>query len=377
MPNEHVQNSDGLVLTEKSIEDDIARSSNHLRRQRYATCVLSGALAAVCAYGCRENPNQQGRLTRGEDVVVYTSLDQVFSQPILDEFERQSRIRVKAVYDSEATKTTGLVNRLIAEKDQPQADVFWNSETGRTIVLKRQDVLAPYISPAAVDVPAQFKDADGYWTGFAARCRILIYNTDEIDADGLPQTIWELTKSEWEGRVSLAYPLFGTTATHAAALAAQWGQDQAREYFTALQQNGVLITDGNASSRDRVADGTVAIGFTDTDDAYVAVKQGRPVEIAWPDKDGMGTLLIPNTLALIKGGPNPEAGKKLIDFLLSKEVERMLAFSDSGQIPLRDDVPRPEHVPHLREIKAMPVDYEEVADQMEPMGRFLQELFVR
>jgi iron(III) transport system substrate-binding protein len=109
----------------------------------------------------------------------------------------------------------------------------------------------------------------------------------------------------------------------------------------------------------------------------VAVKQGRPVGIIWPDKDGMGTLLIPNTVALIKGGPNPEAGKKLIDFLLSKEVEQMLAFSDSGQIPLRDDVPRPDHVPRLADVKTMPVDYEKVADHMEPMGRFLQELFVR
>jgi iron(III) transport system substrate-binding protein len=76
------------------------------------------------------------------EVVVYTSLDKVFSQPVLEAFEKQTGIKVLPVYDSEATKTTGLVNRLIAEKDSPQADVFWNSETGRTIVLKRKGVLA-------------------------------------------------------------------------------------------------------------------------------------------------------------------------------------------------------------------------------------------
>ena len=193
----------------------------------------------------------------------------------------------------------------------------------------------------------------------------------------LPKSIFELMEPRWKGKVSLAYPLFGTTATHAAALFANLGKDKAKQYFQALKANGVKIVDGNASSRDRVADGTVAIGFTDTDDAYVAIKQGRPVDIVWPDKDGMGTLLIPNTVALIKGGPNPEAGKKFIDFLLSKEVEQMLAFSDAGQIPVRADVKRPPHVPSPDKIKVMDVDFEEVAAQMEPSGRFLQKLFVR
>ena len=138
-----------------------------------------------------------------------------------------------------------------------------------------------------------------------------------------------------------------------------------------------MLTDGNASARDRVADGTVPIAFTDTDDALVAIQEGKPVNIIWPDKEGMGTLLIPNTVALIKGGPNPEAGKKLVDFLLSTKVEEMLANCESGQIPLRNSVKRPSHVPTLGEVKAMQVDYEKVADLMEPSGRFLQQVFVR
>lgn len=89
-----------------------------------------------------------------QEVVIYTSLDKVFSQPILEVFEEQTGINVLPVYDSEATKTTGLVNRLIAEKANPRADVFWNSETGRTIVLKQKGVLAKYICPSATNIPA-------------------------------------------------------------------------------------------------------------------------------------------------------------------------------------------------------------------------------
>lgn len=310
-------------------------------------------------------------------VVVYTSLDQVFSEPIIKAFEKNSGNKVKVVYDSEATKTTGLVNRLIVEKDNPQADVFWNSETGRTIVLKKKGVLAQYISPTGVDIPDYFRGSEGYWAGFAARCRILIYNTTLLKQKELPKSILELVERKWRGKVAVAYPLFGTTATHFSALYAHLGKEKAEMFFQALKENDVLITDGNASVRDRVADGTVPIGFTDTDDAFVAIKQGKPVDIIWPDKEGMGTLLIPNTVALIKGGPNPENGKKLIDYLLSPEVEEMLSYSDSSQIPLRPNVKRPTHVPNLVDISAMEVDYEKVAEVMEPVGRYLQTLFIR
>ncbi len=341
--------------------------SHAVSRQLLSTLLIPVFLLLSCAYKESDQPK----------VVIYTSLDKIFSEPILETFEKKTGIKVLAVYDSEATKTTGLVNRLIAEKSKPRADVFWNSETSRTIVLKKKGVLAPYASPSGIDIPQQFKDPNGYWAGFAARCRILIYNKDQLKDQDLPSSIFELAEPEWKDKVALAYPLFGTTATHAAALFVALGEEKAKAYFESLKANGVKITDGNASARDRVADGTVLIGFTDTDDALVAIKQGRPVDIIWPDKEGLGTLLIPNTVALIKDCPHPEAGKKLIDFLLSREVEEMLAFCDSGQIPLRDDIKRPDYVPTLDKIKAMEVDYEKVADAMESSARFLQRLFVR
>jgi len=321
--------------------------------------------------GCGTKKNAQ------QEVVVYTSMDMVYSQPVFDAFEKETGIKVLAVYDSEATKTIGLVNRLIAEKDSPRADVFWNAETGKTITLKKKGVLAKYVSLSASDIPSNFKDSEGYWAGFAARCRVLVYNKNMLKPEDLPKSIFELTDPKWKGRVSIAYPLFGTTATHAAALFIQMGDEKAKEYYRNLKGNNVILTDGNARCRDRVVDGTVPIAFVDTDDALVAMQQGSPVDIIWPDKDGIGTLLIPNTVALIKGGPNPETGKRLIDFLLSTKVEEMLANCESCQIPLRKSVKCPANIPTLDKIKVMEVDYEKIADMMEPSGKFLQELFVR
>lgn len=179
-------------------------------------CICSG----VFLTGCKKH------IPETKQVVVYTSLDKVFSEPVLEAFEQKTGIKMLAVYDSKATKTIGLINRLIAEKDAPKADVFWNSETGRTIVLKDKGVLTPYVSPSAADIPDTFKCKDNYWTGFAARCRVLIYNTNKLKKADLPKSIFEFTDPKWKGNFSLAYPLFGTTATHAASLYPELGQEK-------------------------------------------------------------------------------------------------------------------------------------------------------
>lgn len=313
------------------------------------------------------------------EVVIYTSLDQVFSEPILQDFQRQSGIKVRAVYDVEATKTTGMVNRLIAEQDNPQADVFWNSEIARTIVLKDKGVLAPYFPPNVKDIPDKFKDKDGYWTGFAARSRILIYNTDLLTEGQLPKSIFELTENQWKNKIALANPLFGTTATHAAALFVLLGDEKAEQLFRGLKANDVVVVDGNSTSRDRVQDGEVPIGFTDTDDANVALVNKKPVGIIYLDqgKGQIGTLFIPNTVSLVKNCPNPGNAKKLIDYLLSEETESNLAFSASAQIPLRDDVKRPKDMPSYHQIKTMDVDFEKVAEKIEYSAKILQDIFLR
>lgn len=338
----------------------------------------------VFVLGC----SAEGSAKEVKEVVIYTSLDQLFSEPILKSFEQETGIKVKAVYDVEAAKTTGLVNRLIAEKDNPQADVFWNSEVGRTLVLKKMEVLQPYHSSSAENIPAQFKDPQGYWTGFATRARVIIVNTNLVAPEQRPKSIFDLIKEEWKGQTAIANPLFGTTSTHSAALFVELGDERASQYFKDLKTNDVAIVDGNSVVRDLVAAGELKMGLTDTDDANLALLAGKPVDIVFPDQDSMGTLVIPNTAALIKGAPHPEEAKLLIDYLLSEEVEEKLAHSGSMQMPVRATVKVPDYVEALLEsepstdsgfgkIKAMDVSYEKIAEQMEDTARILQEIFLR
>lgn len=309
-------------------------------------------------------------------MVVYVSLDELYSRPILDAFERDSGIRVRAQFDTEAAKTTGLVNRLAAEKDRPRADVFWNNEAAQSARLREDGVIEPYVSPNAESIPDTYKDPEGFWTGFAARARVIIYNTDLVSDP--PRSVRDFSKPEWKGRVAMANPLFGTTATHAAALFALWGEEDAKAFFRALKANDVAVLPGNATVRDLVARGEFAAGLTDTDDANGAVEDGFPVKwiVCDAGAEGAGALIVPNTLMLVKGGPNPDAGRALIDYLLRPEVEELLARTRSIQIPLHAGASIPESIPAIAGLPTMNVSFDAIAQMLPISSAFIQEEFI-
>jgi iron(III) transport system substrate-binding protein len=324
--------------------------------------VLTAAIVAVVAPACRSpEPAQNAERT----VTIYVSTDRVFSEPVLREYERRSRVRVNVAYDTEETKSTGLANRLLAEKNRPQADVFWSNEPVRTLVLKSRDVLASYRSPSAEGIPAAVVDPDGYWTGFSARIRVIAYNTTLVSPDEAPASVFDLADPKWKGQVAMADPRFGSTSFHVAALYAQVGDGKVDDFFRTLKAHQVRIVDSNSVVRDLVARGEVKVGLTDTDDVNVAIENGQPVAMVLPDKDGLGVPVMPNMVSLIANGPHPEEGRKLIDYLLSPEVERQLAQSEAGQIPLHVGVPGPKNIPAIETFKPMTLDYSKAASRVE------------
>ena len=304
-------------------------------------------------------------------VVVYASEDQVFSEPILRDFEKETGIKVKAVYDTEEAKSTGAMNRLIAEKNNPQADVYWANEPIRAEVLKQKGISAPYVSPKAKDIPVVFKDPDGYWTGFSARARVLVINKSVKDS---PKTILAYTDPRWKGRAVITNPLFGTTTSEIAALFTVWGDKQAREFMAAMKRNGVAISTNNGESADFVAAGQYDFSLVDSDDAVNRMRQGKPVTMVYPDqgKNGIGSFIVPNAAVLIKGSPHPKAARRLIDYLLSRETERKLAFADCAQIPLHPGVQIPPELKPIKDIKVMQVNYAGVATKMVEIQPFLK-----
>ena len=143
-----------------------------------------------------------------------------------------------------------------------------------------------------------------------------------------------------------------------------------------------LTTDVGQDVENEVGGGGFAVSTGNSNDfdffsGITIPKTGQtgvyPVKIVFPDKDGIGTLIMPNMVCLIKNSPNQENGKKLMDYLLSREVEKKLAWDLCAQMPLRYDVETPAHVLSINAITGMNVDYHNVAKKMEEINGFIKQ----
>jgi iron(III) transport system substrate-binding protein len=312
-------------------------------------------------------------------VVLYCAQDREFAESVLARFTGETGLPVVPRFDTEANKSVSLYQEIVAEKGHPRCDVFWNNEIVSTIRLQRQGLLAEHDSPAAADYPAWVRASDHTWHAFAARARILIVNTALVPEKDRPRSLLELTEPRWQGKVVMAKPQFGTTATQAACLFAVLGAKRAQAFYRGLKNNGVHFAPGNKQVAEWVAAGKTplnqpaALGLTDSDDAIDEVKAGHDAAIVFPDRQGMGTLFIPNSLCIPRGCPNLDGAKSLVDFLLAPDVERHLAEGPSAQLPLNPKVKArlPPKIETPATTRAMKVDWVKAADAWDEAQAFL------
>ncbi len=285
---------------------------------------------------------------KNNKAVAYCAQDQDYAEPILHEFQRQSGVKVLTVYDSEAVKTVGMANRLIAERSHPQCDVFWGNEELRTRLLAAQNV---------------FRETNG-WAAFGYRSRRMVINTNLLQLAAAPHSLLELTNESWRGKVAVPYPQFGTTATHFLALRQLWGAEAWEVWCRALAANKPLLVDGNSVVVKMVGKGEVPIGLSDSDDIAAGQREGLPV-MALPMNQE--TLLIPNTVGIVRGAPQALAGEILFQYLQRPEVVGQLVAAKALEGVSLSEVTTP----------TLKVDWDALLRDVDPATKTLNEIFLR
>lgn len=302
--------------------------------------VLSISLVLLAA-GCNQKPAVQ-------TVTVYCAVDEPYASKVFEEFTKQTGINVAPLYDIESSKSVGLAGKLEAEADHPHADVWWGSEAFLTTRLEAEGILDKYDSPEAAGIDPQFKDPQGFWNGVGLRARVLAIAQPPPP---FPVTsLQDLLDPRLKGKVAISVPTAGATGAHIAALTVAWGREKTLDYFRKLHDNGVQMLGGNAEVADQVGAGSFLVGLTDSDDVSNAISNGGKLTDVVPDQQAEGTLAMPTTVALVKGAPDPEAARKLIDFLLSKQTEQRLIDMQFARWSVRAGTSG---------IKAMKIDYTE------------------
>ena len=281
-------------------------------------------------------------------VVVYCAQDQVYAEPIFRRFETTTGIKVRAVFDNEAVKTVGLANRLVAERHHPVCDVFWGNEEMRTRQLAAQGV---------------FRSTNG-WAAFGYRSRRIVVNTNRVALSSAPHSLLELTNATWRGKLALAYPQFGTTATHFHALRRDWGPGFWQAWCRALAANHPFLVDGNSEVVKMVGRGEAVIGLTDSDDIADGQREALPVSGLPISKE---TLLIPNTVAVVRAAPDAAPAQRLFDYLQSPQVLQDLVQAKALEGTSAND-------PSLQTLK---VDWAGVLSDLPRTTAELNQIFLR
>jgi iron(III) transport system substrate-binding protein len=333
---------------------------------RRALMVVLGLLAfvillAVATRHAGDGSSTGARKSSAPRVVLYCATDREIAQDLIDQFQKETGIRVEAKFDTEAAKSVGLVQAIRQEKAHPQCDVLWGGGAFFCTILANDNCLASVPNDLVQAEGAAPHDPLGRWLGFAGAYRVLIVNTNVIAAGSRPHSYVDLTRPEFKGHVGIANPLFGGMAAHVAALFAILGQDQGRKWLADLKRNDCALCAGMADVKNRVASGELWFGITSTIDAHVAVDAGKPVAVIFPDQQPgeIGCLHGYNTVALIAGAPHPREAQMLLRFLLTARTEKILAAGSGQNVGLlpesvAQDV-RPAWIP--RDIRKMDVDW--------------------
>lgn len=326
--------------------------------------------------GCKKKSPAEPR-----SVVLYCSADDHIARPVVEAFEKETGIRVLFRGDTEATKNTGLAERLRLEREKPECDVFWSSEVFFTVRLAEEGLLSPFVSDATKQWPARLRDAEHRWHGMAQRARVVVFNTKSVSPEDAPKSMHDLLDPRFQDRIVMARPQFGTTRGHMGAMLEVWGEDAFRDWLRRLHGNGVRLLDGNSMVVRAVASGEADIGLTDTDDVWAGQRNGWPVDLVYVRHDVVereikaGPMMIPNAVSIIAGAPHRKEAELLAEYLLSERVERILAESESRNIPVREELAA--KYPKLAVPDPMNATFDAIADRMDQAVAMCEELLGR
>ncbi len=309
-------------------------------------CVVIGVAVATLLLGTT------GMATAQDRVSVYTAHKAEIVERLIPEFEKQTGIKADIV----KAGSGDIINRVRAEAANPQADVIWS--IGAELLEANSDLLEPYTPKEADLIDPAFR-TDSAWIPYTGILTVLMVNTDKLQPEDYPKTWLDLADDRFAGEISSARAdSSGSAYIPLATVLRSYGDDEAGwDKYAGIFENFALSESSGAVPR-FVNDGEAAVGVTLEDNAYLYVKGGGPVAIVYPED---GTSALADGMALVKGAPNPEAGKAFIDWALSKETQE-LAVQELGRRPIRTDVAPSGDLTPMSEIELIDYDITWAAD---------------
>ncbi|QBD84023.1 ABC transporter substrate-binding protein [Clostridium tetani] len=331
----------------------IRRELYMLKIKKIIGLALASAITLTSFVGCSNGGSDQKGKDNGQNLTIYCGLMEDYMVVAVKEFEKETGIKVDAVRMSSGE----IMGRIKAEKENPKASVWFGGPADGFIQAKKDGLLEKYESPSAKEIPDQFKDKEGYWTGLYKGYLGFVSNKKLLAEKGVqaPQSWEDLLKPEFKGQIVTANPgSSGTAYTFLATVVQVMGEEKGLDYMKKL--NGQIKSyqkSGTAPGR-MVGQGEAMVGITFLHDAIKYREEGMKDIVLSTPKEGTGYEI--GGVGLLKGAPNQEVAKKFIDWCLTAKAQELGQTVGSYQFLTHPSAKPPQQAAELNDTKLIEYD---------------------
>lgn len=292
------------------------------------------------------------------DLTIYSGRSESLVGPLLDQFEQQSGLNVEVRYGG----TAEMAATILEEGQNSPADIYYGQDAGALGALARAGRLAPLPEDVLSQVEPRFRSPEGLWVGTSGRARTVIYNTDNVAEEELPDDLFGFCDPAWEGRLGWA-PTNGSFQAFVTALRVVEGEERAGEWLSCIQANNPSVFSGNTPIVEAVGRGEIDAGFVNHYYLFrfLAEDPDFPARNYHPRAGGIGAMTNVAGVGIVDTSDNREAAEAFVRFLLSDEAQRYFN-EETNEYPLSTDIPLNELLVPLDSLNTPDIDLSNLDD---------------
>ncbi|WDV50205.1 iron ABC transporter substrate-binding protein [Streptomyces coeruleorubidus] len=322
--------------------------------RRITALVAAGLLLpalAACGSGDKDGAGDGGN----PSLVIYTGRNEKLVKPLLDKLEKAVDTKVEVRYGDSAE----LAAQILEEGDRTKAGLFFSQDAGALGALSREGMLQKLPQGTLDEVDEAYRGSAGDWVGLSGRVRVIAYNPDQVDEDDVPDSVFDVVKPAWKGKVGFA-PTNASFQAFVTGMRVLKGDDTTRKWLADLKANGAKTYAHNLATLDAVEAGEVSLGLVNHYYWYERVAEKGEDKVNsklrfLPGKDP-GALINVSGAGILKDSGQSAAAQKAVDYLLSKEAQSYFA-DETKEYPLAAGVTSTvEDLPPLESLQSPDID---------------------